>query len=52
MKLHNQLHNLDSPLNTIKVFKSMTKWVGNVARTKSMININEITVVKSMSSCI
>jgi len=50
MKLHDKLHNLDSAPNTIRVFRSMTKWEDNVARTKSMINVNEITVVKSTSS--
>jgi hypothetical protein len=44
-----QLHNLDSPPNTIRVFKSMTKWVDNVACTETMINMNKIAVVKSMS---
>ena len=42
-----QLHNLDSPPNTIRVVKSMKKWMDNVRRTETMININKIAVVKS-----
>lgn len=50
MKLHDHLNNLDSAPNVTRVFKSMTTWEDKAARTKYVININEITIVKSTSS--